>query len=358
MIGDHRALGRSAAFTTVVILATAASIGCSTSGSVGGGKPTSASASLSASLSTSASASAQDAADATVTKSEAASALTAYQGANNTVNAALDLAGEAKIEAGSLLTLDQGSLRYAQGYGGDLAAEAKVPQSFTDPVFYPVRTATYPRGFFVTVKTVQSGESDAATLLHFTQDHTGAPWLVDTNAILTAGKQWPAFAVASDGTLDYGATRLDKLRLSTTDLVAADRLMLSNGDAGQSGSPFAKDDVTTAQRKWMQDGVTSTSPANVSMTVSTALDPMPTYLPLKDGGELAVYGTRISLHVTQPGRTFTLGDPGWAKVAGTSTVVGAFTIDSLWMVAAIVPPDKAGTIQKIAYNGGLVSLTH
>jgi hypothetical protein len=296
--------------------------------------------------------------DATVTPGEAAAALTAYQKANNAVNAALDVAGEAKIESGSLLALDDASLLYAQGVGGEKADAAKVAISFTKPAFYIPRTATYPRTFFAVVDAVQSGAPDVQTLLHFAQDHAGAPWLVDTTLSLTAGKQWPAVAVGPDGLLDYSATHLDKLPLQTTDLVAADRTTLTNDNAGTSGSAFASDDVTAAEQKWIKDLSANESPASVSMTVSTSLNPLPTYLPLKDGGELAVYGTKISLHASQPGRTFTFGDQGWAKVAGTDSISGAFTTDSVWMAAAIDPPDKAGKIQKIAFNGGLVSVEH
>jgi len=71
-----------------------------------------------------------------------------------------------------------------------------------------------------------------------------------------------------------------------------------------------------------------------------------------------LYGTRVALRVTQSGRSFTFGDQGWAKLAGTDTVTGGFTADAVWMVAAIDPPDKGAKVQKIAYNGGLVSVQH
>jgi hypothetical protein len=341
--------------------------GCSTSGTVDGpGKPSPTASgtgpaptnqSLASGLQGSPS-SAPSPQDATVTPGEAAAALAAYQKANNTVNAALDLAGEARIESGSLLSLDDASLLYAQGIGGQKADAAKVVITFTKPVFYIGRTATYPRAFFAAVDAVQSGAPDAQTLIHFTQDHAGAPWMVDTTLSLTSGKQWPAVAVGPDGLLDYSATHLDKLPLQTTDLVAADRTTLTDDSAGTSGSAFASDDVTAAEQKWIKDLSDNESPASVSMTVATALNPMPTYLPLKDGGELAVYGTKISLHASQPGRTFTFSDQGWAKVAGTDAIADAFTTDSVWMVAAIDPADKAGKIQKIAVNGGLVSVEH
>ena len=90
--------------------------------------------------------------------------------------------------------------------------------------------------------------------------------------------------------------------------------------------------------------------------MTTAPTPLPTYLPLKDGGELVLYGTRLSLRISQSGRTFTFGDQGWAKVAGTDTFSDGFTADSLWMAAAIDPADKAAKIQKIGDMGGLVAV--
>lgn len=369
-----RGLRQSVAVGTVLALTTAAAAACSANGTVGTGKPTGQVTSVVTVTTTKAPPTGQSlisgtqgsptastsssSADATVTQDEAAAALTAYQTSNNLVNAGLDIQGEAKIESGSLLTLDQGSLLYTQGIGGSKAEAVKVPQTFKSPTFYIPRSATYPRGFFATLTAVQQGAPDSPTLLHFTQDHAGAPWFVDTTVVLTAGKQWPAFAVGPDGLLDYSATKLDELPLSTTDMVAADRKMLSNGDAGKPGSPFVSDDVSTTERKWIQDGVDGVSPASVALTVTTALNPLPTYLPLKDGGELAIYGTKLSLKVSQAGRTFTFGDQGWAKVAGSDTATGGFVEDSLWMVGAIDPPDKSGKIQKIAYNGGLVSVEH
>ncbi|MBS2546731.1 hypothetical protein KGQ19_07610 [Catenulispora sp. NL8] len=373
-----RGFSRSAAISAVLAATMAAAVACSTSGTVraggaagganpltgtGSGPATSASgpaptgqslvSGRQGSPTTSASAS-----DVTVTQGEAAAALGAYQSANNTVNAALDIPGEAKIESGSLLTLDQGSLLYYQGIGGAKAAQSKAPVTFADPVFYIARSIAYPRGFYVTANAVQPGLPDAGSLLHFTQEQAGAPWLVDTTLGLTAGRQWPAFAVGADGLLDYTATQLTRLPLDTTDLAVADRTLLTGDDAGTPGSPFVSDDVTTAERKWIQDDTSGVSPATVTLTVSTATDPLPTYLPLKDGGELAIYGTRLSLRATQAGRTFTFADQGWAKVAGAQTAEGGFTTDSVWMVAAVDPPEKSGKIQKIAYNGGLVSVEH
>ena len=220
----------------VAVAVTVALAGCSTNGTLNGpgGSPTGSGSSTGAAPtghslasglqgSPTTSSSSQDV---TVSQVDEQAALSAYQSANNSTNAALDTAAEAKIESGSLLALDQASLLYTQGVGGDAAAKVKVPISFTKPQFYPVRSTYYPRWFFVTVDAVQTGEPDAPSLLHFTQDHAGAPWLVDTTVALTAGKQWPAFAVDSDGALDYAATKLDQLPLSTTDLVAADRKTL------------------------------------------------------------------------------------------------------------------------------------
>ncbi len=373
-----RGFSRSVAVSAVLAATMAAAVACSTSGTVvtggavGGANPLPSTASGAAtsgsgpapanqslvsgrpgSPTTSASAP-----DVTVTQGEAVAALEAYQSANNAVNAALDIPGEAKIESGSLLTLDQGSLLYYQGIGGAKAAQSKVPVSFADPVFYIARSVAYPRGFYVTVDTVQPGAPGSGTLLHFAQEQAGAPWLVDTTLSLTAGRQWPAFAVGADGLLDYTATQLTRLPLNTTDLAVADRTLLTADNAGTPGSPFASDDVTTTERKWIQDDTSGVSPATVTLTVSTTTDPLPTYLPLKDGGELAIYGTRVSLRATQAGRTFTFADQGWAKVAGAQTAEGGFTTDSVWMVAAIDPPEKSGKIQKIAYNGGLVSVEH
>ncbi|MEY9930281.1 hypothetical protein ABH926_004926 [Catenulispora sp. GP43] len=295
-------------------------------------------------------------ADATVTQDQAAAALKAYQTQNDAANAALDTAQMAKIESGSLLALDQASLLYAQGVGGDRAKQAKVPMALNNPVFLIPRSPSYPRGFFVTADAVQSGSPNSSFLMHFTQDHAGAPWLADSIVILTPGQQWPAFAVGADGLLDYSATQQDKLPLNTMDLAAADRTMLADDNAGQPGSPFLNDDPTTAEQKWIQGETNDVSPATAALTVSTEPDLAPTYLPLKDGGELALYGTRLSLRISQSGRTFTFGDQGWAKVAGTDTFNGGFTADAVWMVAAIDPPDKAAKIQKIASNGGLVSV--
>jgi len=372
----HRwgAAGRrgSAVAVMVGVLVGGALAGCSKSGTVtpfggsssgkassGGPVPTNQSGASGHSgtlnASSSSTSSATSAPDTTVSKDEAAAALKTYQGQNNTANAALDNVAMAKIEGGSLSAVDQASLLYAQGAGGDKAAQAKTPLAFNDPVLYPVRTTLYPREFFVTANGVQAGLPNNADLLHFTQDHPGAPWVVDFLVALAPGQQWPAFAVAPDGALDYLSTRLDKVALSTTDLVAADRATISDDNAGQPGSSFLNDDATTAEQRWIHGENDDVAPAEVSMTVSSELKPAPTYVPLKNGGELVLYATRISLRVSQSGRSFTL-DPGWAKVAGNATFSGGFTADSVWMTAAVDPPDKGAKIQKIAYNGGLVAV--
>lgn len=369
MRDDVRGVSRSLEIATVLLLTTAAAVACSSKGTVGGTQPATSQGSstgiprsvppptsqshasgLQGSPTTPASPQ-----DATVTRGEAAAALKAYEDANNAVNAALDIPGEARIESGELLAVDQCALLYAQGIGGAKADALKAPQTLADPVFYIVRAATYPRTFFATVTAKQSGVPDAATLMHFTQDHAGAPWLVDATLQLIKDKQWPAFAVGSDGVLDYSATQLNDLPLSTTDLFVADRNMLTGG---KTVSPFASDAATSDELAWIKNGTDNVTPAKVDVTVSTTRDPLPTYIPLKDGGELAIYGTKISVRATQAGRTFTFGDQGWAKVAGTGSVVGGFTTDSVWIVGAIDPPEKSGKIEKIAYNGGLVSVEH
>ena len=45
-------------------------------------------------------------------------------------------------------------------------------------------------------------------------------------------------------------------------------------------------------------------------------------------------------------------------MCSSDLVTGGFTADAVWMVAAIDPPDKGAKVQKIAYNGGLVSVQH
>lgn len=367
--GAAGARGSAAALMVGALVA-----GCSTSGTVGGGEPSPGPASGSGTTSPApptdrslasgtqgpptTSASSASSADVTVTPGEAAAELKAYQGQNNAANAALDTAAIAKVEGGSLLALDQASLVYVQGVGGDQAKKAAVPMSLDDPQFLIPPAPSYPRGFFVTAQAVQSGSPNTSFLMHFTQDHAGAPWQADSDVFLTPGQQWPSFAVGANGLLDYSATQLAKLPLQTTDLVAADRTMLADDNPGQPGSPFLTDDSTTAELRWIQNETDDVSPASVAMTVTTELNLAPTYLPLKDGGELVLYGTRVALRVTQSGRSFTFGDQGWAKLAGTDTVTGGFTADAVWMVAAIDPPDKGAKVQKIAYNGGLVSVQH
>ncbi|WP_194893103.1 hypothetical protein [Catenulispora pinisilvae] len=294
--------------------------------------------------------------DTTVSQADAAAALKAYQSTNNAADAGLDTAAMAKIESGSQLALDQTTLVYDQGIGGDRAKQAKMPSTYTNPVFYRVPATTYPRGFFVTTDAVTSGVANSSFLMHFTQDQAGAPWLLDTTVTLGSGQQWPAFAVGPDGLLDYNATQQNNLLLAPADLAAADRTMLADDNAGQPGSPFLSDDPTTAELRWIQGMTENVAPASAALTVTTAPTPPPIYLPLKDGGELVLYGTRLSLRISQSGRTFTFGDEGWAKVAGSDSISDEYTADALWMVAAIDPPDKAAKVQKIAQYGGLVAV--
>lgn len=359
------ASGRGAAVTVLVLGVTLA--GCSTSGTVSGpGKPTGSTASVSGSPTsaprlagsptTAGPPSSSASPDVTVTQAEALATLKAYQGQNNAANAHQDTAALAKIESGSLLALDQASALYDQGAGGDRAKKDEAPMALDNPAFYMRRATGYPRGFFAVAEAVAAGSPNTSVLMEFTQDHAGAPWLLDTDVMLLPGHQWPAFAVGADGVLDDSATRQDKLPLDTVDLTAADKSMLADGNAGQPSSPFSNDDVTTAEQRWIQAESDAVAPASVALTVSTELDPAPTYLPLKNGGALALYGTRTSLRISQSGRTFTFGDPGWTKIAGTDTFDGGFTAEAVWMAAAIDPPDKSAKIQKIAYNGGLVSV--
>ena len=294
--------------------------------------------------------------DTTVGKDEAATALKAYQDAYNAAEAAMDTGKLTKSESGSLLATDQIGIIYALGTGGDKETQQKQPISLTNPVFYIPRATTYPRGFFATADVVQSGAANASWLMHFNEAAAGGPWLVDTAAILSSGQQWPVFAVGPDGLLDYGAVQADKLALSTTDLVAADRTMLADDNAGQPGSPFLNDDVTAAEHRWVQAESDQVAPASVAMTVTTDFSPAPMDLPLKNGGELVLYGTRISLRISQSGSTFTFSDPGWIKIAGTDHRENGFTADSIYLAAAIDPPDKAAKVQKIAQSGGLVSV--
>ncbi|WP_370380219.1 hypothetical protein [Catenulispora sp. GAS73] len=308
--------------------------------------------------STSASSSASSSAvpDATVSQDDAAAALKAYQAENNAANAALDTTAIAKAESGSLLALDQCNMVYDQGAGGTRAKQDEAAIALNNAAFYPVRATDYPRAFFATATGVQSGQPNSSVLIHFIQDKSGAPWLVDFDVALTSGQQWPAFAVDSSGALDYTATHLDQLALSTVDLAAADRTVLADNNAGQPGSPFLSDDATNAEQKWITNEGSSEAGATSSLTVTTDLNPAPTYIPLKDGGELALYGTRTAVRTAESGHTFTFGDRGWAKVAGADSVVGGFTAEAVWMNAAIDPADRAAKIQKIAYGGGLVSV--
>jgi hypothetical protein len=356
------AAGRRGSATALILGLSLA--GCSSTGTVGAaGKPSGSTAATSGTShpksqsgvqGTSTASSARP--DVTVSQDEAAAALKTYQTENNAANAGLDTAAMAKAESGSLLAVDQAGMLYDQGAGGDRAKQDETAIALNNPAFYPVRATDYPRVFFATVTGVASGSPNSSVLMRFTQDKSGAPWLVDDDVMLTSGQQWPVFAVDSGGALDYTATHLDQLALSTVDLAAADRTLLADNNAGQSGSPFVSDDATTAEQKWIQNEDNDVSPASVAMTVTTALDPAPTYLPLQNGGELALYGTRVSLRVSQSGRTFTFGDQGWVKMAGTGSFEGGFTADALWMAAAIDPPDKSAKIQKIAYNGGVVSV--
>jgi hypothetical protein len=292
----------------------------------------------------------------TVTKDEGAAALKAYQDSYNAADAALNTAALAKAESGSLLVTDQAGILDAIGVGGDKEKQTKQPIALTNPAFFFVASTSYPRGFFVTADVVQPGAANSSWLMHFNQDHAGGPWLADRGFILSSGQQWPAFAVGPDGLLDSAATRQDKLALSTTDLAAADRTMLADGNAGQAGSPFVNDDVTTTELRWIQAESDDVSPAGAALTVTTDLSPLPTSIPLEDGGELVLFATRISLRVSQSGRTFTFGDPGWIKIAGTDHFDGGFTVDMVYLTAAIDPPDKAAKIQKIAQSGGMASV--
>ena len=365
------AAGRRGSVAALILgLSSAVLAGCSTSGSVGAiGKPTGSTPATSATSRTAAPPTTQSGGpgpatstssgppDVTVTQAEAAAALKTYQNENNVANAGLDTAAMAKAESGALLAVDQANMRYDQGAGGDRAKRDEAAITLNNPVFYPVRSTDYPRVFFTTVTASSPGQPDGSVLMRFTQDKTGAPWLVDEDVMLSSGQQWPAFAVDSGGALDYTATRLDRLPLSTIDLAAADRDLMLHDNAGQAGSRFVSDDATAAEQKWIHDQSADSAGADVATTVKTAMDPAPTYLPLKDGGELALFGTRISLRLTQAGHTFDFGgDQGWVKLAGASSFQGAYTVESLWMAAAIDPPDKSAKIQKIAYNGGVVSV--
>jgi len=294
--------------------------------------------------------------DVTVSQDDAAAVLKTYQTENNTANASLDTTAIAKAETGSMLDLDQCNMVYDQGAGGSRAKQDEAAISLTNPTFYPVRAADYPRAFFAIATGVQSGEANTSVLIHFTQDTSGAPWLVDFDVTLLSGQQWPAFAVDSGGVLDDTATHLDQLPLSTVDLAAADRTVLADNNAGQPGSPFLSDDATNAEQKWITNEGSSEPGATSSLTVTTDLKPPPTYIPLKNGGELALYGTRTAVRTAESGHTFTFSDQGWAKVAGADSMAGGFTAEAVWMAAAIDPPDKSAKIQKIAYNGGLVSV--
>lgn len=320
-----------------------------------GGTPTSGTP-LSGVQGSSASASASPEPDVTVTKDEAAAALKAYQNAYNAAEAASDTGGLAKAESGSLLATDQVGIIYALGLGGDKEKQQKQPVALTDPLFFIPRASVYPRGFFATADVVQSGAANASWLMHLVQAVPGGPWVSDIAAILSSGRQWPAFAVGPDGLLDDSVVQRDKLALSATDLVAADRTMLADDNAGQPGSPFLDDDVTAAEQRWVQAESDNVAGASVKETVTTDLNPAPIVVPLKDGGELVMYGTRISLRISESGQTFDFADQGWSKVAGTDHFDDGFTADSLYLAAAIDPPDKAAKIQKIGQSGGVVLL--
>ncbi|GAA1964074.1 hypothetical protein [Catenulispora subtropica] len=291
-----------------------------------------------------------------MSKDEAAKVLTDYEKANNAANASVDTAAIAKIESGSLLANDQASYLYALGAGGDKLKQAKQPISLTNPAFYISRSTAYPRGFFVTAQSVQTGASNAGWLIHFAQAAAGAPWMADSLVFLASGKQWPEFAVGADGLLDDEAVQRDKLALAPLDLVSADRTMLADNNAGQPASPFLNDDVTAAEQRWIQGESDAVSPATVALTVTTELAPSPLTMPLKNGGELVLWGSRLSLRISQSGRTFAFTDPGWSKVAGHDSFSGGFTADAVFLAAAVDPADKGAKIEKIAENGGLVAV--
>ena len=292
----------------------------------------------------------------TVAKDEAAKVLKDYESANNAANAAADTAAIAKIETGSLLAVDQVTYLYMLGNGGDKLAQLKKPTALTNPTFYIPHTNAYPRGFFVTVQAVQSGVANTDWLLHFVQGAAGAPWQADSLTMLASGKQWPEFAVGPDGLLDASAVQPDKLAMTPVDLVAADRTMLADNNPGQPASPFLNDEVTAAELQWVRQESDSVAPATVALTVTTDQTPSPLLLPLKNGGELVVWGSRLSLHISQAGQTFPFADPGWAKVAGRENFHDAFTADAVYTFASVDPADNGAKIEKIAKNGGVVAL--
>jgi hypothetical protein len=349
-------------------LALAALTACSTGGTVAGtpktstskgsgtGRPTSSTSASVVQGSPATSSATPSPPDVTVSKDDAAAALKAYQTAYNAAEAAADTGRLTKAESGSLLATDQVGIIYAAGLGGDKETQQKQPINLTNPAFYIPAASTYPRGFFATADVVQSGVANTSWLMHLTQAVAGGPWVADTAVILSSGQQWPAFAVGADGLLDYSAIRQDKLALGTVDLAAADRTMLADGNAGQPGSPFLNDEVTTAEQRWVQAESDGVAPATVAETVTTDLSPVPIAVPLKDGGELVMYGTRISLRVSESGHTFNFADQGFAKVAGADHFDDGFTADSIYLVAAVDPADKAAKIQKIGQSGGLVAL--
>ncbi|NUP54050.1 MAG: hypothetical protein HOW97_43060 [Catenulispora sp.] len=345
--------------------------GCSTSGTVGAaGKPSGAAKASSASIAGGQPGKTQSSAaatvpppptptpepDTTVTKDEAAKVLKDYEAANNAANASADTAAIAKLESGALLANDQASYLYALGAGGDRLKQIKQPFSLTNPTFYISRSTAYPRGFFATVQSVQSGTANTSWLLHFVQGATGAPWLADSQVVLTSGKQWPEFAVGADGLLDDNAVQRDKLAMNPLDLVSADRTMLADDNAGQPASPFLNDEVTASEQRWIHSEGDSVAPATVALTVTTDLEPTPLTLPLKSGGELVVWGSRLSLRISQPGHTFPFTDQGWAKLAGRDSFSDGFTVDAVFSAAAVDPADKAAKIEKLAQSGGVVAL--
>jgi hypothetical protein len=186
-----------------------------------------------------------------LTKSQAGQVLANYQSVNNRANAAMDAALLGTVETGPQLEMDRAGyqLRRAKKEG------KYTPFTYARPAFYIPRQDGYPKWFAVDAT---SGNTRHALL--FTQDRTGAPWLLTADPFPSSALS--GIALDKDGYATAVSPGDGHAALEPQKVAGAHAALLSSGTGGMAAGPYttdSRDALGKVQSELRRRGVTLTS---------------------------------------------------------------------------------------------------
>ena len=288
-----------------------------------------------------------------VTPSQAQSIVAAYDAANTTNNAALDIEGQGKVEGAPIQTIDDATFRDFQGRG-----QSALGDQFTiGNIRVAVPAQSSPVNQFLATTTVTTSKGGTEQYLLFTRANEADPWKVTMSAQLDKGSA-PKLAKDKDGftslvDADHAATLLAK----PTDLAGelADVWAKDAGEERATHHVFASGPLTTGA---VDQFVQELSQSNINGKVDFKFEPNaapPAAFRTANGGALVLFALNVHETVQATGSDG-LVQPDSREVFGGLVPpgqYGAVRYDRISILAATVPPKGKKARAKIIgiYDG-------